>query len=234
MARILIADDEQGIREIVRKYGEYEGFTVLEAKNGEEALKICREEKPDVMILDIMMSKKDGFTTLSEIRNFSDCPVIMLSARGEEYDRLHGFELGADDYVVKPFSPRELIMRVKVAVSRSTKESPEPKNRHEEAGHECYRVKGFIVDYTSRKIYVDGCEKDLTFKEYELLVYLIANKNIALTRDQILSAIWGYDYYGEERTLDTHIKMLRSCMGPYRDMITTLRGVGYRFDEEKA
>ena len=196
MARILIADDEQGIREIVRKYGEYEGFTVLEAGNGEEALRVCREENPDVVILDIMMSKKDGFTTLSEIRNFSDCPVIMLSARGEEYDRLHGFELGADDYVVKPFSPRELIMRVKVAVSRSVKENPEPENRLEEAGHEYYRVKGFAVDYTSRKIYVDGCEKDLTFKEYELLVYLIANKNIALTRDQILAAIWGYDYYG--------------------------------------
>ncbi len=234
MARILIADDEQGIREIVKKYGEYEGFTVLEAKNGEETLQICREESPDVVILDIMMPKTDGFKVLSEIRRFSSCPVIMLSARGEEYDRLHGFELGADDYVVKPFSPRELIMRVKVAVSRSVKESSKPENRLLEAGHEHYRVKGFVVDYTSRKLYVDGSEKDLTFKEYELLVYLIANKNIALTRDQILSAIWGYDYYGEERTLDTHVKMLRSCMGPYRDMITTLRGVGYRFDEEKA
>ena len=234
MARILIADDEQGIREIVKKYGEYEGFSVLQAQNGEEALRICREEKPDVVILDVMMPKTDGFTVLSEIRSFCNCPVIMLSARGEEYDRLHGFELGAVDYVVKPFSPRELIMRVKVAVSRSITEPAGREKRFPEAGHEYYRVKDFVVDYTSRKLFVDGSEKDLTYKEYELLVYLIANKNIALTRDQILSAIWGYDYYGEERTLDTHVKMLRSCMGPYRDMITTLRGVGYRFDEEKA
>ena len=233
MARILIVDDELGIREIVRKYSEYEGFTVLEAENGEEALMACREEKPDVVVLDVMLPKKDGFQVLKELRTLTDCPVIMLSARGEEYDRLRGFELGADDYVVKPFSPRELMMRIKVAVSRSER-SPEPmENRNETAHHDCYRMQGLVVDYTSRKIFVDGQLKDLTHKEYELLVYLIANKNIALTRNQILSAIWGFDYYGDDRTLDTHIKMLRSCLGPYRDMIKTLRGVGYRFDEKK-
>ena len=234
MARILIADDELGIREIVRKYGEFEGFEVLEAKNGEEAVEVCRKDTPDVVILDVMMPKKDGFSVLSEIRTFSDCSVIILSARGEEYDRLRGFELGADDYVVKPFSPRELMMRVKVAVARSERGSVPAESPVDDLNHECYRLKGLTLDYTSRKLYIDGAEKDLTYKEYELLVYLIENRNIALTRNQILSAIWGYDYYGDDRTLDTHIKMLRGCLGPYRDLITTLRGVGYRFDEKKA
>ena len=234
MARVLIVDDELGIRQIVRKYGEFEGFSMYEAGNGEEALKICREEKPDVVILDVMLPKTDGFTVLRELRSFSSCPVIMLSARGEEYDRLKGFELGADDYVVKPFSARELMMRIRVAVSRSERRPDVSDMMGETQDHDCYRYQNFVVDYTSRKIYVDGSEKDLTHKEYELLIYMIANKGIALTRNQILSAIWGYDYYGDDRTLDTHIKMLRSCLGPYRDMITTLRGVGYRFDEKKA
>lgn len=233
MARVLIVDDELGIRQIVRKYGEFEGFSMCEAGNGEEALKICREEKPDVVILDVMLPKKDGFSVLRELRSFSSCPVIMLSARGEEYDRLKGFELGAVDYVVKPFSARELMMRVKVAVSRTAAAPGDAGKSNESIDHEGYRFQGLIVDYVSRKMIVDGEEKDLTHKEYELLVYLIANKNIALTRTQILSAVWGYDYYGDDRTLDTHIKMLRSCLGPYRDMITTLRGVGYRFDEKK-
>ena len=233
MARVLIVDDELGIRQIVRKYGEFEGFSVCEAGNGEEALKICREERPDVVILDVMLPRMNGFMVLRELRSFSSCPVIMLSARGEEYDRLKGFELGADDYVVKPFSARELMMRVKVAVSRTASQFAQEKPSEDSAGHEAYRYQGLIVDYISRKMIVDGEEKDLTHKEYELLVYLIANKNIALTRSQILSAVWGYDYYGDDRTLDTHIKMLRSCLGPYREMVTTLRGVGYRFDEKK-
>ena len=233
MARVLIVDDELGIRQIVRKYGEFEGFSMCEAGNGEEALKICREEKPDVVILDVMLPKKDGFAVLRELRSFSSCPVIMLSARGEEYDRLKGFELGADDYVVKPFSARELMMCVKVAVSRAAASPESAQKSGDSFEHEGYRFQGLTVDYVSRKMIVDGEEKDLTHKEYELLVYMIANKNIALTRTQILSAVWGYDYYGDDRTLDTHIKMLRSCLGPYRDMITTLRGVGYRFDEKK-
>ena len=233
MARILIVDDEQGIREIVRKYAEYEGYAVTEAKTGEEAVQLCRAENPDILILDVMLPRTDGFSILETIRSFSTAPVIMLSARGEEYDRIRGFELGADDYVVKPFSPRELMMRVRVALSRGERAPREAPAKSDTQGHECYRYLGLVLDYTGRKVYVDGEEKVLTYKEYELLLYLIANKNIALTRNQIISAIWGYDYYGDDRTLDTHIKMLRAVLGPYRDVITTLRGVGYRFDEKE-
>ena len=233
MAKILIVDDEAKIREVIREYAQFNKYETDEAEDGMQAVGKCLNNDYDLIIMDIMMPRLDGYSACKEIRKQKDIPIIMLSARGEEYDRLRGFELGADDYVVKPFSPRELMMRIKVAVSRSER-SPEPmENRDETAHHDCYRMQGLVVDYTSRKIFVDGQLKDLTHKEYELLVYLIANKNIALTRNQILSAIWGFDYYGDDRTLDTHIKMLRGCLGPYRDMIKTLRGVGYRFDEKK-
>ena len=222
---ILIVDDNPEIREIINVLLGGEGFEVSEAENGAQALTLIEQQDFDLIILDIMMPELDGFSTCKEIRKEKDIPVIMLSARGEEYDKIHGFELGIDDYVVKPFSPKELMMRVNVVISRhQKKESPAGD------GHEIFEKEGLFVDFTGRVVRVDGKNVDMTPKEYELLFYLIRNKGIALTREKLITEVWGYDYYGDDRTLDTHIKLLRSSLGEYRKFLVTLRGVGYRFE----
>lgn len=224
MAHILLVDDEQKIREGLREYAEFEGHSVVEAGDGMEAVSICKDQDFDLIIMDVMMPKLDGFSACKEIRKTKDIPVLMLSARGEEYDKLFGFEVGIDDYVVKPFSPKEVMARVNVIVSRNrvkTLETP---------GNERIVFDGLEIDLIGRNVFVDKVKTDLTPKEMELLFYLIKNKNIALTREKILSDVWGYDFYGDDRTVDTHIKMLRSSIGNYKDFIVTLRGVGYKFE----
>lgn len=222
---ILVVDDEVGIRMIIKKYAEFEGHTVTEAGDGMEAVSIVRQspDKFDIIIMDVMMPELDGFSAVKEIRKVSKVPVLMLSARGEEYDRIHGFELGIDDYVVKPFSPKELMMRVNAIMSRV-------KSTQAEDAHEIFTAEGLTIDYTSRIVTVDGERVSLSPKEYDLLDYLVANKGIALTRDKLISNVWGYDFYGDDRTLDTHIKLLRKSLGPYTKFIVTIRGVGYRFE----
>ncbi|PXV95405.1 DNA-binding response OmpR family regulator [Lachnotalea glycerini] len=223
MDKILVVDDEDRIRAIIKKYAEFEGYQIVEAANGMEAVEKCKNEDFDVIILDIMMPELDGFSTCREINKFKKIPVIMLSARGEEYDRIHGFELGIDDYVVKPFSPRELMMRVKVVISRNCKDNPTSER-------EIFVAEGLEVDFTGRTVTIDGKRIDMTPKEYDLLFYMVKNRNIALTRNKLITDVWGYDYFGEDRTLDTHVKLLRSSLGEYRKFVITLRGVGYRFE----
>lgn len=223
MSKILVVDDEDRIRAIIKKYAEFEGYQIVEAANGMEAVEICKKEDFDIIILDIMMPELDGFSACREIRKFKKIPVIMLSARGEEYDRIHGFELGIDDYVMKPFSPRELMMRVKVVISRNSKDEI-VKER------EVFRAEGLVIDFTGRTVTIDENRIDMTPKEYDLLFYMVKNRNIALTRNKLITDVWGYDYFGEDRTLDTHVKLLRSSLGDYRKFVVTLRGVGYRFE----
>lgn len=223
MERILVVDDEEKIRAIIRKYGEFEGYEIAEARDGMEAIKICREQDFDVIILDIMMPELDGFSTCKEIKKQKNIPVIMLSARGEEYDKIHGFEMGIDDYVVKPFSPKELMMRVKVVISRNSVKDTM-------TGHEIFSREGLKVDFTGRTVTIDGMRAEMSPKEYDLLFYMVRNRNIALEREKLITEVWGYDYYGDDRTLDTHIKLLRSSLGEYRKFLVTLRGVGYRFE----
>lgn len=222
MYHILVVDDEENIRQLVRKYANFEGYKVTEAADGMEALEICRQCSFDLIIMDVMMPELDGFSALRRIRQQDRrTPVLMLSARGEEYDRIHGFELGVDDYVVKPFSPKELMLRVSAILRRA--------GSHEDL-RELYTVDGIIADFTGRRVLVDGREADMSPKEYDLFFYLVKNRGIALTRDKLLNDVWGYDFYGDERTLDTHIKLLRKTLGPYSGHIVTLRGVGYRFE----
>ena len=233
MYKILVVDDEEMIRRLIAKYAVFEEHTVTEAKDGMEAVKLCREEKFDIMIIDIMMPELDGFSACREIRKFSNIPIIMLSARGEEYDKINGFELGIDDYVVKPFSPKELMLRVDAVMKRTSgrmdnKAPEEPKNEIVS-----FADGGLKADLTARIVYVDGERVEMTPKEYDLFFYMIKNKNIALTRDKLISEVWGYDYFGDDRTLDTHIKLLRKSLGKYADYIVTLRGVGYRFDPDR-
>ena len=223
MERILVVDDEVKIRAIIRKYGEFEGYEIVEAGDGMEAIQICRKEDFDCIILDVMMPELDGFSTCKEIKKIKNIPIIMLSARGEEYDRIHGFELGVDDYVVKPFSPKELMMRVKVVIGRNS-------GKDAATGHEVFTIEGLSVDFTGRTVTVDGVRAELSPKEYDLLFYMVKNRNIALGREKLITEVWGYDYYGDDRTLDTHIKLLRSSLGPYPKFLVTLRGVGYRFE----
>ena len=230
MYHILVVDDEVRIRSIVRKYAEFEGHTVTEAGDGMEAVSLCRREHFDIIILDIMMPELDGFSACREIRKTSNTPIIMLSARGEEYDRINGFELGIDDYVVKPFSPRELMLRVEAVMKRvkhAVTEQAE-KNQIVELDNG-----GLRVDLTARIVYVDGERVEMSPKEYDLFFYLLRNRNVALTRERLISEVWGYDFFGDARTLDTHIKLLRKTLGRYSDYIVTLRGVGYRFEEQK-
>ena len=229
---ILIVDDEEMIRRLIAKYAVFEGHTVVEAADGMEAVLRCREGGVDIVIIDIMMPELDGFSACREIRKFSDVPIIMLSARGEEYDKINGFELGIDDYVVKPFSPKELMLRVDAVMKRyeggRDRADDKPKNEIISlAGG------GLRADITARIVYVDGKRAEMTPKEYDLFFYMLKNKNIALTREKLICEVWGYDYFGDDRTLDTHIKLLRRSLGKYADYIVTLRGVGYRFDAEK-
>ena len=223
MKKILVVDDEEKIRSIIRKYGEFEGYEVAEACDGMDAIeKVKANSDFDVIIMDVMMPELDGFSACSEIKKIKDIPVIMLSARGEEYDRIHGFEAGVDDYVVKPFSPKELMMRVKVVTSRSKPDTG--------AAMDIFKYEGLEINFTARTVSIDGERIDMSPKEYELLFYLVRNKNIALERERLITEVWGYDYYGDDRTLDTHIKLLRNSLGDYRKLLVTLRGVGYRFE----
>lgn len=223
MKKILIVDDEANIREVIREYSEFKGFEVTEAIDGMDAVEKVKNDDFDIIILDIMMPRLDGFSACKEIKKLKSIPVIMLSARGEEYDKLFGFELGIDDYVVKPFSPKELMARIEAVLQRYN-------GKKEEAQGNKYQFEGLVVDVEGRTVYVDGKRIDMTPKEYDLLFYFIKNKNIALTREKLLSSIWGYDFYGDDRTIDTHIKMLRSSIGEYRKFIVTLRGMGYKFE----
>ena len=220
--KLLIVDDETKIRTIIRKYAEFEGYEVEEAYDGMQAVSLCRLHAYDFVIMDVMMPELDGFSAVREIRKHSDVPVLMLSARGEEYDKIHGFELGIDDYVVKPFSPKELMMRVTAILNRT-----KPK---EKVGSDTFSYQGLEVNFASRIVMVDGVRVDLSPKEYELLFYLVKNRNLALSREKLITDIWGYDFFGDDRTLDTHIKLLRKSLGPYATLIVTLRGVGYRFE----
>lgn len=225
MYKLLVVDDEPKIREVIREYAEFNGYEVTEAGDGMSAVGLCKLNQYDLVILDIMMPKLDGFSACKEIKKIQDVPIIMLSARGEEYDKLFGFELGIDDYIVKPFSPKELMARINVILMRR-KSTAQTKT-------DVLKFGGLEINIAARTVTVDGTRVELTPKEYELLFYLIENKNIALSRDKLLSDIWGYDFFGDDRTIDTHIKNLRNNLGPYRDYIVTLRGVGYKFEFEE-
>lgn len=219
--KVLIVDDEDMIRNVLKEYVEFEGNEAFEAADGMEAVKMCRENDFDVILMDVMMPRLDGFSAVKEIKKFKDIPVIMLSARGEEYDKLFGFEIGVDDYVTKPFSPKEVMARINVVTKR--------RKQREETG-DSVTFEGLTVDFAGRNVYVDGERVDLTPKEYEILFYFIKNKGIALTREKLLYDVWGFDFYGDDRTVDTHIKMLRANLKQYRKFIVTLRGVGYKFE----
>ena len=219
--RVLIVDDEEMIRNVLREYVEFEGNEAFEAADGMEAVKMCRDNDFDVILMDVMMPRLDGFSAVKEIKKIKDIPVIMLSARGEEYDKLFGFEIGVDDYVTKPFSPKEVMARINVVSKR--------RKQKEETG-DTVTYEGLTVDFAGRNVYVDGEKVDLTPKEYEILFYFIKNKGVALTREKLLYDVWGFDFYGDDRTVDTHIKMLRANLKQYRKFIVTLRGVGYKFE----
>lgn len=223
MYKILVVDDELQIRLLIKKYAMYEGHTVFEAENGRAAIELCKTNSYDIIIMDIMMPELDGFSACREIRKFSNTPILMLSARGEEYDKINGFEVGVDDFVVKPFSPKELMLRINAIMKRA-------KSLEENRQNEVINIDGFSADLTARKVFIDGQMINLSPKEYDLLFYLIKNKNIALTREKLICDVWGYDFYGDDRTLDTHIKLLRKQLGKYAELITTVRGVGYRFE----
>lgn len=221
MAKLLIVDDEEKIRFVVKEYAQFSGHEVAEAADGAEAVTLCKDNKFDLLVMDIMMPKVDGFTAVKQIRKSSSVPVIMLSARGEEYDKLFGFELGIDDYVVKPFSPKELMARITAVLARSQQVVKE---------HEKMEFDGLVIDLTGRTVTIDGVALQMTPKEYELLFYMVKNKGIALSRERLITEVWGYDYFGDDRTLDTHIKMLRQNLSKYRNCIVTLRSMGYKFE----
>jgi len=221
MYKILIVDDEEKIREVIKEFAEFEGYEVHEASDGMEAVEMCKKISYDAVIMDVMMPRMDGFSACKEIKKGADIPILMLSARGEEYDKLFGFEVGIDDYVVKPFSPKEVMMRINVIISRHKKNDSDA--NVQEFG-------GLKINVAARDVFVDGVKAEMTPKEYDLLFYLVKNKNIGMTRNKILQDVWGYDFFGDDRTVDTHIKMLRNSLGIYRDYIVTLRGLGYKFD----
>ena len=216
--KLLIVDDEKLIRDFITEYANHEKFETVQASDGEEALNIIAKENIDLVVLDIMMPKMDGLTFLKEMKKVKNIPVIILSARSEEYDKLIGFDLGTDDYLTKPFSPKELIARIKAILKRSGK-----------GLNDYYEYKTLKIDYNAHSVCINNNEIKLTPKEYELLCFFVQNENIALSREQLLSNLWGYDFFGDDRTVDTHIKMLRNNLGPYRDLIITVRGVGYKF-----
>jgi DNA-binding response OmpR family regulator len=223
MYRLLIVDDEQKIREVIREYAEFNGFEVSEAADGMSAIGLCKLNDYDLIIMDIMMPRLDGFSACKEIKKIKNIPMIMLSARSEEYDKLFGFELGIDDYVIKPFSPKELMARINAVLARHAGPI--------DVQPDVLEFGGLIINLAGRTVTVDGTRIELTPKEYDLLFYMVKNKNIALSRDKLLSDIWGYDFFGDDRTIDTHIKNLRNNLGPYRKHIVTLRGVGYKFED---
>lgn len=220
MTKILIVDDEAKIREVIKEYIKFSGYESDEAEDGKEAVEKCRDNNYDLIIMDIMMPKVDGITAIKEIKKFSDTPILVLSARTEEYDRLFGFEVGADDYVAKPFSPSEVVARIKAILSRINKQDKRDRFTYE----------NLVIDFTGRTVSVNGERKSLTPKEYDLLFYLCKRSGIAITRTELLENIWGDNFCGDERTVDTHIKMLRNNLGEYRNLVSTVRGIGYRFN----
>lgn len=222
MARILVVDDEAKIRTIIKEYAEFEGYEVAEAEDGMEAVEKVKNEEFDIIVMDIMMPRLDGYSACKEIQKTKKIPVIMLSARGEEYDKLFGFEIGIDDYVVKPFSPKELMARIRAVLNRANA-------THK--SEDIIRYQGLEINFTAREVKIDGEKVSMTPKEYDLLFYLVRNMNIALSREKLLEEVWGFDFYGDDRTIDTHIKMLRNSLGPYRNLIVTLRGMGYKFEK---
>lgn len=223
MYKILIVDDEENIREVLKEYAEFEGHEVDEAGDGMKAIELAKENDYDIIIMDVMLPRLDGYSACKEIRKFKQTPMLMLSARGEEYDKLHGFDVGIDDYVVKPFSPKEVMARVNAIVKRNSMASST-------TATEVEKFEGLEINFTSRDVFIDGKKANLTPKEYDLLFYLVRNKNIALSRNRLLEEVWGYDFFGDDRTIDTHIKMLRNNLGEYRKFIVTLRGLGYKFE----
>ncbi|MGN0667169.1 MAG: response regulator transcription factor [Huintestinicola sp.] len=221
--KILIVDDEKMIRNVVKEYAKFDGYETDEAEDGMEAVEKCRTQDYDLIIMDVMMPRLDGYSAVKEIRKTKQIPVIMLSARGEEYDKLFGFEMGVDDYVTKPFSPKELLARIRAVIKRAG--GPE-----KPADSGVMTFEGLAINMAGREVKVDGVPAALTPKEYDLLFFLVRNKGIALSREKLLEEVWGYDFYGDDRTVDTHIKMLRNSLGDYRKFIVTLRGMGYKFD----
>ena len=220
--KVLIVDDEKMIRGVLKEYVEFEGGTAYEAEDGMQAVKLCRENDFDIILMDIMMPRLDGFSAVKEIKKVKNIPVIMLSARGEEYDKLFGFEIGIDDYVTKPCSPKEVMARIHAVLKRgAAQENPE---------NGIISFEGLKIDMVGRNVYVDGEKAELTPKEYEILFYFVKNQGVALTREKLLMDVWGFDFYGDDRTVDTHIKMLRSNLKQYRKFIITLRGLGYKFE----
>lgn len=219
--KVLVVDDELMIREVIKEYCLAEKYEVYEAIDGNDALTKLSNNTFDVMILDIMMPKMDGFTLLKTLDSSLRVPTIVLSARGEEYDKLLGFDLGIDDYLTKPFSPKELIARIKALTNRTSNNI------------NVYKLGSLEVNFSSHYIKIDNNIINVTPKEFEILSYLIKNKEIAISREQLLSSVWGYDFFGDDRTVDTHIKMLRNSLGKYRDHIKTVRGIGYRFVENE-
>ncbi len=228
MEKILVVDDEEAIRLGIREFAEFEGYEVAEAGDGSEAVRMCGQEDFDLIIMDIMMPKIDGFTAYKEIKKKKDIPVLMLSARGEEYDKLYGFELGIEDYVVKPFSLKELMARVKVIIRR--RKSPEEAKGKKDRN--ILEFEGLSMNISGRKVCIHGQRINLTPKEYDLLFFLAAHEDIVFSREELLEQIWGFDFYGDGRTVDSHIKMLRHSLGEYRKFIVTHRGVGYKFEAE--
>lgn len=224
MSKLLIVDDEANIRLVVKEYAEFEGYSTDEAENGMQAIEMVKNNNYDLIIMDVMMPKLDGYSACKEIKKIKNIPVIMLSARGEEYDKLFGFEIGIEDYVVKPFSPKELMARIKVVLKRNSKEAPTESDR--------YKFEGLEIDMAGREVYVNEKKASMTPKEYDLLFFLVKNKNLAMSRDKLLESVWGYDFFGDDRTVDTHIKMLRNSLGEYRKFIVTLRGMGYKFEAD--
>ncbi|MBQ5440471.1 MAG: response regulator transcription factor [Clostridia bacterium] len=224
MYRILIVDDEPDIIQLIKRYAEREGYETVSADDGSKAIELCKSSDFDIIVMDVMMPDTDGFTACKKIHEFKDIPVLMLSARGTEYDKLFGFEVGVDDYVTKPFSPKELMARIKVIVNRHSIQKPKDKNR--------IKAGGIEIDTLGHNVYIDGEKTELTAKEYAILLYLAENKGIVLSRDKILNAVWGYDYFGDDRTVDWQIKLLRNKLGKYRDVVHTIRGVGYKFEEK--
>ena len=218
--KILIVDDEEMIRGVLREYVEFEGYEAFEAEDGMKAVKMCKEQDFDLLLMDVMMPHLDGFSAVKEIKKTKDIPVIMLSARSEEYDKLFAFELGVDDYVTKPFSPKEVVAHINAVTKR----------RSRGANASTFVFEGLEIDVAGRNVYVDGEKVELTPKEYELLFYLVQNNGIALTREKLLYDVWGFDFYGDDRTVDTHIKMIRGNLKEYRKFIVTLRGLGYKFE----
>ena len=221
--KVLIVDDEDGIRGVLKEYVEFDGNEAYEAVDGMDAVKKCKEQDFDVILMDVMMPKLDGFSAVKEIKKEKDIPVIMLSARSEEYDKLFGFEMGVDDYVTKPFSPKEVLARIHAVTKRRAQQASA-------AQSDTLKFEGLVIDQLGRNVFVNGEKAELTPKEYELLFYMVKNKGIALTREKLLYDVWGFDFYGDDRTVDTHIKMLRGNLKEYRKFIVTLRGLGYKFE----